>query len=157
LWIGRVEPVCSEDWKCQVGSAARPVQLPAGRHYLGREAVGHHPGQVAVRGRHKAHVHLDGPGAAQAFELLLLQHAEQLGCNSCGMSPTSSRKSVPGCASSKRPILCMMAPVKAPFSWPSGFQTLPDQFSSDADSTRLWRGGTSSAIIEVAEAFKMCC
>src|SRR4029077_12822711 len=42
-------------------------------------AIGHNPGQVAVRGRHEAHVHLDGPGAAQAFELLLLEHAEQLG------------------------------------------------------------------------------
>ena len=37
LWIGWVEPVCGEDWKCQVGSAARPVALPAGRHYRGRE------------------------------------------------------------------------------------------------------------------------
>ena len=35
------------------------------------------------------------------------------------MSPTSSRNSVPSCASSKRPIFCVMAPVKAPFSWPN--------------------------------------
>jgi len=32
LWIRRGEPICDEDWKCQKGSAARPVQLPAGRH-----------------------------------------------------------------------------------------------------------------------------
>src|SRR4029077_18634326 len=37
LWIGWVETVCGEDWKCPVGSAARPVELPAGRHYWGRE------------------------------------------------------------------------------------------------------------------------
>ena len=37
LWIGWVESVCGEDWKCQVGSAARPVQLPVGRYYWGRE------------------------------------------------------------------------------------------------------------------------
>ena len=37
LWIGWVERVCGEDWKCQGGSTARPVQLPAGRHYWGRE------------------------------------------------------------------------------------------------------------------------
>ena len=37
LWIGWVESACGEDWKCQVGSADRPVQLPAGRHYWGRE------------------------------------------------------------------------------------------------------------------------
>jgi hypothetical protein len=35
-------------------------------------AVGHHPGQVSVCGRHQAHVHLDGPGVAQVFELLFL-------------------------------------------------------------------------------------
>ena len=35
LWIGWVEPICGEDWKCRVGSAAGPVQLPAGRHYYG--------------------------------------------------------------------------------------------------------------------------
>jgi hypothetical protein len=32
LSIGWGEPICGEDWKCQVGSTARPVQLPAGRH-----------------------------------------------------------------------------------------------------------------------------
>jgi len=37
LWIGWVEPVCGEDVKCQVRRAARPVPLPAGRHYWGRE------------------------------------------------------------------------------------------------------------------------
>ena len=42
-------------------------------------AVGDHSRQVAVRGRHQAHVHLDRLRAAQALELLLLQHAEQLG------------------------------------------------------------------------------
>ena len=41
-----------------------------------------------------------------------------LGCSSSGMSPTSSRNSVPWSASSKRPIFCAMAPVKAPRSWP---------------------------------------
>ena len=32
-----------------------------------------------MRGRHQPHVHLDRLGAAQALELLFLQHAEQLG------------------------------------------------------------------------------
>ena len=41
------------------------------------------------------------------------------GCSSSGMSPTSSRNSVPWWASSKRPTFCAMAPVKAPFSWPN--------------------------------------
>src|ERR1700749_62874 len=39
-----------------------------------------------------------------------------LGCNAGGMSPTSSKNSVPLSAISKRPIFCVMAPVKAPFS-----------------------------------------
>src|SRR6267378_178642 len=34
-------------------------------------------------------------------------------------SPTSSRKRVPWCASSNRPILVCVAPVKAPRSWPN--------------------------------------
>ena len=37
LWFGWVEPVGCEDCKRQVGSAARPVLLTAGRHYWGRE------------------------------------------------------------------------------------------------------------------------
>ena len=36
-------------------------------------------------------------------------------CVSAGSSPTSSRKSVPPLASSKRPMRCCIAPVKAPF------------------------------------------
>ena len=32
-----------------------------------------------MRGRHQAHVHLDRLRAAEALELLLLQHAQQLG------------------------------------------------------------------------------
>src|SRR3989440_4451835 len=40
-------------------------------------------------------------------------------CASGGMSPISSRNSVPPFACSKRPILRAVAPVKAPFSWPN--------------------------------------
>jgi hypothetical protein len=35
------------------------------------------------------------------------------------MSPISSRNSVPPSASSKRPLRALIAPVKAPFSWPN--------------------------------------
>ena len=38
------------------------------------------------------------------------------GWSSSGISPTSSRKSVPPWATSKRPIFCAMAPVNAPRS-----------------------------------------
>src|SRR3954469_2197474 len=40
-------------------------------------------------------------------------------CASGPRSPTSSRNSVPRCASSKRPIRVWVAPVKAPRSWPN--------------------------------------
>ncbi len=39
-------------------------------------------------------------------------------CRSSGMSPISSRKSVPPLASRKRPAREFVAPVKAPRSWP---------------------------------------
>src|SRR5213594_2541646 len=38
---------------------------------------------------------------------------------SSGISPTSSRKTVPALASSNRPMRCVIAPVNAPFSWPN--------------------------------------
>ena len=40
-------------------------------------------------------------------------------CASSPRSPTSSRNSVPVCASSKRPIRRSVAPVNAPRSWPN--------------------------------------
>src|SRR5262249_47601904 len=42
-------------------------------------AIGDHRRQVAVSGRHQADIDSNGPGAAEALELLLLQDAEQLG------------------------------------------------------------------------------
>ena len=39
-------------------------------------------------------------------------------CSSAGMSPISSRNSVPPSAARMRPSLACCAPVKAPFSWP---------------------------------------
>jgi len=41
-----------------------------------------------------------------------------LTCRFTGISPTSSRKSVPPLASSRSPAFCARASVKAPFSWP---------------------------------------
>ena len=42
-----------------------------------------------------------------------------LACNASGMSPTSSRNSVPPLAYSNRPLRGLSAPVKAPASWPN--------------------------------------
>ena len=41
--------------------------------------VGDHRDEVAVRRRHQPDVDANRPGAAEALELLLLQHAQQLG------------------------------------------------------------------------------
>ena len=42
-----------------------------------------------------------------------------LACSASGMSPISSRNSVPPLAYSKRPLRSLSAPVKAPGSWPN--------------------------------------
>ena len=56
---------------------------------------------------------------AQPLELLLLQHAEQLGLQLRRDVADLVEEQVPWCASSKRPTFWLMAPVKAPFSWPN--------------------------------------
>ena len=82
--------------------------------------------QVLVGGGDDPDVGPEGRGAPHALELVLLEHPEELGLDMGGSSPTSSRKSVPPAASSKRPGLGLSAPVKAPFSWPNS-----------SDSTRV--------------------
>ena len=62
---------------------------------------------------------LVGRVRAEPLELLLLQHAQQLDLHVGDSSPTSSRKIVPLCASSKRPFFCCTAPVNAPRSCPN--------------------------------------
>ena len=44
-----------------------------------------------------------------------------LGCNSSGISPTSSRKTMPPSAARNTPKLRPAAPVNAPFSWPNNW------------------------------------
>jgi DNA-binding response OmpR family regulator len=66
-----------------------------------------------------------------------------LTCSSSGISPISSRNSVPPSASSNRPGLSRSAPVNAPFSWPNS--SLSSRFSGIAaqltrDERRVARG-----------------
>jgi hypothetical protein len=56
-----------------------------------------------VGGGDHAHVHADQFAAADAEELALGQHPQQRVCSAAGMSPISSRNSVPPSACSKRP------------------------------------------------------
>src|SRR5215469_14505245 len=71
------------------------------------------------------------------------------------MSPTSSRKSVPRSASSKRPIFWLMAPVNAPFSWPKSSDSMrPDGMAAQLIFTkvrsrrglRLWMARAKSSL-----------
>ena len=57
-------------------------------------------------------------GAPQPLERALLEHPQQLGLESGGSSPISSRKSVAPWASSKRPA-CLVGAGEGPFSRPN--------------------------------------
>ncbi len=83
---------------------------------LAERALRDEPLEIAVRRRDEADVDLDRLGAAETLHLALLEHAQELDLRGREMSPISSRKSVPPCASSKRPGLRAAAPVNAPFS-----------------------------------------
>ena len=53
------------------------------------------------------------------------------------MSPISSRKSVPWCASSKRPRRATWAPVKAPRAWPkSSDSRTPSAMAPQSTATK---------------------
>src|ERR1035441_3303708 len=78
----------------------------------------HAPLQVFVRGRDQTDVDVDRLRPADPLEVVPLEDAQQLGLDGGGRVATSSRKSVPPCAISKRPDREATAPVKAPRSWP---------------------------------------
>ncbi len=81
----------------------------AGSHRLVRNLI--------CGGQH-AHIHRGFHLAAQPAQLVVLEHAQQLGLRGNGISPISSSRIVPPSASSKHPVRRSNAPVKAPFSWP---------------------------------------
>ncbi len=67
-----------------------------------------------------------------------------LACRFNGMSPTSSRKSVPPSAWAKRPRRLLSAPVKLPFTWPKNSlsSSAPGMAAAQLTATkgRRWRG-----------------
>ncbi len=75
--------------------------------------------EIAVRRRDDADIGADRPRAADRRELAGLQDASRRVCASIGISPISSRNSVPPAACSNRPALRCAAPVKAPRSCPN--------------------------------------
>ena len=78
-----------------------------------------------------------------------------LAWRSSGISPISSRKSVPWSASSKAPLRCRSAPEKAPFSWPKSSLSMSDsgmaaQFTGmngpSRRGDRAWRARATSSL-----------
>ena len=61
-----------------------------------------------------------------------------LACNSSLSSPISSRNRVPPLASSKRPTLWLMAPVKAPLTWPNNSDSM--RVSTRAEQLKATKG-----------------
>ena len=84
-----------------------------GTHYVTISA------KITMCGCNQSDVDAMGTAAAQSLELLFLQNPQKFRLQSQGISPISSRKRVPVSAISKRPIFCVTAPVKAPFSCPN--------------------------------------
>ena len=96
------------DMHADLGQAI--VQVLAERTFL-QQLV-----QVAMGGADHADVDRDFLAAAESLDHALLQEAQQLGLQRSGRSPISSRNRVPRWACSILPIVCLTAPVKAPFS-----------------------------------------
>ncbi len=104
------------------------------------EAPGLHlGGQVAVGGRHQAHVDLQRLGAAHALELAVLQHPQQLDLQRGGDLADLVEEA--GCR--RRPARSgprggPAAPVKLPFSWPNS--SLSSSVSDSAAQFTLTKG-----------------
>ncbi len=74
--------------------------------------------QMLVRRRDDAHVHPQGPRRADARHLAIFHRAQQLFLRAGGQRRQLVQEQRPPSASSKRPALARVAPVKAPASWP---------------------------------------
>ena len=99
---------------------AQPHALQAVEEVGAELALGDQPIEVLVGGGDRRARPRRSAVPAHALDLALLERAQDLGLHArSGMSPISSRKSVPSRASSKRPGLARTAPVNAPRSWPN--------------------------------------
>jgi hypothetical protein len=84
--------------------------------------------KIAIVAKSHAPVHLRGESGTGKELFARAIHGE--------ISPISSRNSVPLSASSKRPLRALMAPVKAPFSWPNSSEQRGDGRAVAEDAAR---------------------
>ena len=75
-------------------------------------------------------------------------------CIDSGTSSMSSRKSVPPCAISKRPGLSLIAPVKAPRSWPKSSVSIRfSENSAQLTATNGWCRAAARVVQQVGDDF----
>ena len=70
--------------------------------------------QISIGGSYDSDVYFYCFSVTYFNKLTGFQNSEQIGLQSAGISPISSKKRVPLLASSNNPFLSFMAPVKAP-------------------------------------------
>jgi len=83
--------------------------------------------QVAVCRDHDTNIHFYRLVAANTLDLPSSKTRRSFACMATGMSPISSRKSVPPSACSNLPVWREAAPVNAPFSWPKSSDSIARQ------------------------------
>src|SRR5580704_3260573 len=94
------------------------------KQILAEEALADQHAQILIGRGDDADICLDGAAPPTVVYSPCCSTRKSLVCASIGMSPISSRKRVPPSACSKRPELRVLAPVKAPFSWPNSSDSM---------------------------------
>ena len=101
------------------GAAGSPPRTTGGRGGRREIAPSRLGAEVFVRRGNDAHVDRDRLGRADAGDFAIFDRAQQPVLGGLDRVPSSSRKSVPPSASSKRPWRVLAAPVKLPASCPN--------------------------------------
>ena len=128
------------------GGSADRDHVDAVVQLLAELALGHRLAQVAVGGRHQAHVDVDQRGAADAADLPLLEHPQQLRLE--GQRELADLVQEQRAADRPpriRPGSAWTAPVNAPFSWPNSSDSSSCS-GSEAQSTGHERLGGARAV-----------
>src|SRR5438445_8695744 len=101
-------------WRTVNGADVEPIEEVGSELLL----VDQH-GEIPIRGRDQSGVRAERAATPHLSNSRSCSTRRSFVWRSSGISPTSSRKTVPALASSNRPMRCVIAPVNAPFSWPN--------------------------------------